>query len=76
MEYVDGRRSGQLMHKVKVKMTIECEMELNPEYYDEGSSFQDMVNAEIENMKGDPNFYFDIIQELGGIPDLEINEDK
>jgi hypothetical protein len=63
-----------MMHKVKVKMTIECKMELNPEYYDEGSTFQDMVNIEIENMKGDPNFYFDIMQEDGGVPHLEIKE--
>jgi hypothetical protein len=63
-----------MMHKVKVKMTIECDMELNPEYYDEGSSFQDIANAEIENMKGDPNFYFDMMQDFGGAPELEIKE--
>lgn len=54
------------MHKVKMKMIVECELELNPSYYKEGASIEDMIECEKESMNNDPNLYFSIMLDEDG----------
>lgn len=54
------------MPKVKCKMIIECEMELNPDHYESGSDIDMMIDVEKENIEDDPDLYFDILLNSGG----------
>jgi hypothetical protein len=49
------------MPKVKIKFTVEYEYELQPDYYPEGSSAEEMLQIDIDNMNNDPLMVLDII---------------
>ena len=48
------------MPKVKVKFIIEYEYELQPEFYPEGLSAEEMLKIDIDNMNNDPLMVLDL----------------
>ena len=60
--------------KVKVRMSIECEMELDPYYYEDVSTIEDMIKVEQDNAQEDPFLYLDFMESKGGKINLEVEE--
>lgn len=53
------------MEKKNAKLTLEFDYVINPDAHPEGSSYQEMVNFDIEQLSENPEILFELLEENG-----------